>query len=123
VKLSNILVQHRGGGTAQDAALEPKELENAYPEPTMFGGTPSHGFYIRHVKGLEVSNVEILTEKEDARPAFMLDDVQDCDFSGIKAPANSAAGTFVLKHVEDFTLTNCKTAPDTRLAKAEQTKV
>jgi len=123
VKLSNILIQHRGGGTAQDAAQEPKELENAYPEPTMFGGTPSHGFYIRHVKGLEVTNVEIVAEKEDARPAFVLDDVQGCDFSRVKVPANSAAGTFVLKHVEDFTLTNCKTAPDTRIEKTEQKKV
>ena len=123
VKLSGILIQHRGGGTAEDAALQPAELEDKYPEPTMFGGTPSHGFYIRHVKGLEMDNVEVIAAKEDARPAFVLDDVKDCDFSGIKAPVNTAAGTFVLKGVEGFTLTHCKTAPDTRLEKADQKKV
>jgi polygalacturonase len=123
VKLSGILIQHRGGGTAEDATLQPAELEDKYPEPTMFGGTPSHGFYIRHVKGLEMDNVEVIAAKEDARPAFVLDDVKDCDFSGIKAPVNTAAGTFVLKGVEGFTLTHCKTAPDTRLEKADQKKV
>jgi polygalacturonase len=123
VKLSNILIEHRGGGTEKDAALRPAELEDKYPEPTMFGATPSHGFYIRHVKGLEVSNVEIFSTEKDARPTFVLDDVKDCDFSRIKTPANTAAGTFVLKGVEDFTLTNCKTAPDTHLEKADGKKV
>jgi polygalacturonase len=123
VKLSDILIEHRGGGTAADAALQPAELEDRYPEPTMFGGTPAHGFYIRHVNGLEMSNVEILTSKEDARPAFVLDDVKNSDFSRIRVPVNSTAGTFALKHVEDFTLTNCKTAPDTKLAKVDQKTV
>jgi polygalacturonase len=123
VKLSDILIEHRGGGSEQDAALQPQELEDRYPEPTMFGATPSHGFYLRHVKGLEMTNVEVIAAKDDVRPAFVLDDVKNSDFSRIKVPANANAGTFVLKHVEDFTLTNCKTAPDTRLEKAEQRKV
>ncbi len=123
VKLSDILIEHRGGGTEQDAAIEPRELENAYPEPTMFGATPSNGFYIRHVNGLEMSNVEVIAAKPDARPAFVLDDVKGCDFWHIKAPANAAAGTFFLKQVEDFNLRNCNTAPDTRLEKADQKKV
>jgi len=123
VKLDNILIQHRGGGTEKDAALQPAELEKQYPEPTMFGATPSHGFYIRHVRGLEMSNVEIAAETSDARPAFVLDDVKDCAFSRIKTPLNTAAGTFVLKGVEDFTVTNCRNAPDTRLDKADGRKV
>lgn len=123
VKLSDILIQHRGGGTEADAARQVPELEAQYPEPTMFGATPSHGFYLRHVKGLEVSNVEIEALNPDARPAFVLDDVRDCEFSRIKAPANASAGTFLLKHVEEFSLTNCKTAPDTKLDKADDRKV
>ncbi|MGH9648313.1 MAG: rhamnogalacturonidase, partial [Bryobacteraceae bacterium] len=50
VKLSNIYVQHRGGGTRETAALQPPENEAAYPEPTMFGATPSQGCFIRHAK-------------------------------------------------------------------------
>ena len=37
VKLSNILVLHRGGGTKEDAAIQPPEVENGYPEPNRFG--------------------------------------------------------------------------------------
>src|ERR1700722_5122259 len=75
VKLSNIYVQHRGGGTKETAALQPPENETAYPEPTMFGATPSQGCYIRHAKNITMSDFEISTPKEDARPAFVLADV------------------------------------------------
>ena len=47
---------------------------------------PSHGFYVRHVKGIQFDNIEIRTEKPDLRPAFVLDDVEDADFFRIKVP-------------------------------------
>src|SRR5579871_2178867 len=132
VKISNIQVTHQGGGTKEDAAFEPPEYEETYPEPTMFvapprpsgrgadgqwhaegagragagragqpgapagataqqgrGGSggggpaapirnmPSHGFYVRHVKGIQFDNIEIRAQKEDQRPAFILDNVDD----------------------------------------------
>src|ERR1700751_422111 len=55
VKISNILIQHPGGGTRKDAALQLPEKEKEYPEPTMFGTTPAHAFFIRHAKGVEIS--------------------------------------------------------------------
>jgi polygalacturonase len=36
VKISNIQVLHQGGGTKEDAAFQPPENEDIYPEPTMF---------------------------------------------------------------------------------------
>src|SRR5205823_6054506 len=59
VRLSNIRILYRGGGSRQDAAIEPPERENSYPEPSMFGTIPAYGFFIRHVKGIEFSNVEV----------------------------------------------------------------
>jgi len=123
VKLNDILIEHRGGGTAADAALQPAELQDKYPEPTMFGATPAQGFFLRHIDGLEMTNVEIRAAKEDVRPAFVLDDVKHCDFARIRTPANPAAGTFALEHVEDFTLTGCNTAPDTKLASVDRKTV
>jgi hypothetical protein len=38
------------------------------------------GFFIRHVKGIEVSDVEVSYMKEDLRPSFVLNDVKDADF-------------------------------------------
>jgi polygalacturonase len=40
VELRDIRVQYRGGGTAAQAAREPDEMEDAYPEPSMFGVLP-----------------------------------------------------------------------------------
>src|SRR5437773_1754232 len=44
IRLSNIRVYSRGGGTKEQAALNPAEEEEKYPEPTMFGELPAYGF-------------------------------------------------------------------------------
>ena len=44
--LRGIYIQHRGGGTKEQAAIIPLEYENKYPEPNMFGTTSSQGFYL-----------------------------------------------------------------------------
>lgn len=89
VKLSNFYIQHRGGGTKEQAAIQPPELESGYPEPPMFGDMPSQGFYIRHVQNIELSNIEIAAMADDARPAFVLQDLEGADFFHIKSPASS----------------------------------
>ena len=85
VQLSNIRVYARGGGTKEQAALEPPERESIYPEPAMFGELPSYGFFIRHVKGLELRDVEVSYLSPDLRPAFWLNDVVDAEFIHVKA--------------------------------------
>ena len=40
------------------------------------------GLFVRRVRSLEVSNLEVMTEAADARPAFWLMDVDGADFSG-----------------------------------------
>ena len=70
VKLNNILVLHQGGGTKEDAAIQPPELENVYPEPNRFGPLPAHGFYIRHAKRIEIKDVEVRPMQPDMRPGF-----------------------------------------------------
>jgi polygalacturonase len=43
VKISNVQVLHQGGGTKEDAAFQPLEAEDVYPEPTMFLSESRHG--------------------------------------------------------------------------------
>jgi hypothetical protein len=45
LRLSNIRVYSKGGGTKEQAALDPPEKEDTYPEPTMFGDLPAYGFF------------------------------------------------------------------------------
>jgi polygalacturonase len=115
VRLSNIRVYYRGGGTAAQAALDPPEKEDAYPEPSMFGGMPAYGFFIRHAKRLELNDVEVSFLKDDARPAFVLSDVSGADFNRIRAQLAQSSPAFVLKEVSDFSVTASRPTPDTRL--------
>ena len=51
----------------------------------MFGLIPAYGFYMRHVRGITVTDVEVSFMKDDLRPPFILDDVKGADFHRIKA--------------------------------------
>jgi len=113
VRLSDIMILSQGGGTSEDAAIKPPEKEGAYPEPNMFGAMPAYGFYFRHVKGLQVSDVEVRTMKDDARPAFVLDDVENADFVHVKT--QTGTGTFALDNVKDFNVYLSRPIPETHL--------
>jgi polygalacturonase len=117
VKLRDIRIYYQGGGTKEQAALDPAENEIKYPEPSMFGEIPCYGFFIRHVSGIEMNNVEVSYMKDDARPAFWMNDVKGADFTNLKA--QHAAGTliFVLKDVTDFTTFRCKDLKDVEIQK------
>jgi hypothetical protein len=66
----------------------------------MFGTLPATGFFLRHAKNLEFSNVEIAAEMADARPAIWADDVDGLDLFRLRVPKGSAA--FSLRDVRDF---------------------
>ena len=89
LKLHHIYIQHRGGGTKEQAALTPPENEPNYPETRMFGDMPSQGLYLRHIKNLELSDIEIAAMDKDARPALILQNVEGADLFHIKTPPDS----------------------------------
>jgi polygalacturonase len=123
VRISNVLIYVRGGGTKEQAEIVPPEKENAYPDPGMFGTTPSYGFFVRHVKGIQFSNIRIACMENDFRPAFVLDDVKDVRFDTVKVSKTEGVPTFVLKNVEDFGIHQFEGLPDTQIEKAEQNKL
>jgi polygalacturonase len=118
VKLDNIRIVYRGGGTKEQAARVIPENESSYPEPSMFGVTPAYGFFIRHAVNVELSNIEVSFMADDARPAFRLENVRNADLVNVKADKIAGGSTVVLKQVEDFTLRNSRSLPETRLDKA-----
>jgi len=116
LRLSDIYIQHLGGGSKENAAVQPPENENAYPEPTMFGATmPSHGFFLRHAKNIQLSNIEIAYTNADLRPAFVVQDVKGVDFFRVKAQRVADASTFALTRVNDFSLSQSRPLTDTQL--------
>jgi len=121
VKISNVYLEQTGGADSAMAALAPDEKPDAYPEPTMFGPLPATGWFIRHAKNVEMSNVEIATVAPDARPAFCLQDVDEADFFRMRLPARQ--DQFKLTHVRDFRVFGSRHYPDATLDRADrQTK-
>jgi polygalacturonase len=118
VKLSNIYIETAGGATAEMAKIEPPELENKYPEPSMFGAMPASGFFLRHMRNVEMSHVEIANATPDARPAFYLNDVERADFFAVTAP-RGADGAFALRGVKDLRIGWSRAAADTTLSSVD----
>jgi polygalacturonase len=113
VKIANFYMQQLGGADAAQAALHPEEKATEYPEQAMFGPMPAQGFFLRHLRNLEMSHVEIASAIPDARPSFYLEDVHRADFLAVTA---KAPGAFALKNVTDLRIQWSRAAKDVELA-------
>ncbi|NOU35873.1 MAG: hypothetical protein HOO88_03780 [Kiritimatiellaceae bacterium] len=85
IRLENIRLISRGGGTQADAAIVPPELGSNYPEPRQLGTLPAYGIFARHVRDLELANIRVSYEKEDLRPAIVCTDVDGLEIDNFKA--------------------------------------
>ncbi len=72
VRLSNILICHKGG--VKKTSVPADEKEKDYPEATMWGTLPAKGFFVRHARGIVFDNVEIRTDEPDERPEYVCED-------------------------------------------------
>jgi polygalacturonase len=117
IKLSNIYQQHVGGASQDSLAIRPPEFEERYPDPGMFGPMPSQGFYLRHIRNLEMSHVEIQSLQPDPRPSFFLEGVNRADFIAVTAPTANPA--FHLDKVTDLRILLSRAAKDIQLDTAD----
>lgn len=120
VRLNNIRIYYQGGGTKEQAALKPEEMEKAYPEPRMFGEMPAYGFFLRHVDGIEFNDIQVSFLKQDLRPAFVIDSVKNIEFDHLKAQHEAGVPVFRLNNVEGFDLRRSPGLADTNLKKVSQ---
>jgi len=102
IKISDVYLHQVGGIRDALEGLQVPENEKGYPEPTMFGVLPATGFFIRHVDNLELTNVEIATEFDDARPALFLEEVASADLFRVKLPKHRKSDQLRLRGVSDF---------------------
>jgi polygalacturonase len=84
IRLENIHLMFKGGGTKSDALLLPRELDTGYPEPSRLGTMPAYGLYARHVHGLELANITVDFEKFDSRPPMACFDVDGLEIDNFK---------------------------------------
>lgn len=86
VSVTDMRVVVTGGAEASVAEREVPEREGAYPSGGMFGPLPSHGFYLRHARGIELRGISVSCEKPDARPVLIAD-VADLRIDGLRSSA------------------------------------
>ena len=101
VRLNNIKIIYDGGGTKEDAQTVPPENEKAYYH--LSGPLPSYGFFIRHAKGISLSDVTVGYENEDLRPALYCENVDGLDLDNFKADRSpNGEPSVVFKNVTDI---------------------
>ena len=120
IKISDVYLQQVGGAPEAMAHLNPPANEDHYPEPYMFGDLPASGFFIRHARNVEFSNVEVAVQLADPRPAYRIEHVDGADFFHVRAPGGA---TFSLEDVRNFTVTGSGQVPDQRLNAAQSTVI
>ena len=80
VSLSRISIHHKGDVSASDLPkIEESikdEKEKDYPESTMWNNLPAKGFFVRHARNIQFSDVSIQTEEADVRPDFVQIDTE-----------------------------------------------
>lgn len=100
IKISDVYLHQLGGGTREWAALQPAENEAGYPEASMFGTLPASGFFLRHARNLEFTNIEIASGLNDARPAIWASNVNGFDCFRLRTAPGSTG--FSLRDVQHF---------------------
>ncbi len=107
IRLENIRLTSKGGGTTNDAATQPKELGKGYPEPGHIGILPAYGIYARHVKDLELANITVNYTSEDLRPAAAFADIQGLEIDNFKPQvADGVTPAVFVDDVKDLTIRN-----------------
>ena len=99
VSLSNILIKNAGKGSAETTLVDVKEHTYDYPQAAFWGELPGYGLYARHIRGLNINNVQFQTEAEDGRHAMVLDDVHQAKLSNISCM--SAVGNAAILKLKD----------------------
>lgn len=109
IVLENIKINYEGGGNKATACFPMDSLTNVteneagYPEFSMFGELPVWGFYVRHVKGLTLMNVQFSYQKEDFRAACAFDDVEGLKISRMTIPTAKTLPIIVFNMVSGLT--------------------
>jgi polygalacturonase len=85
IRLDNIRIISNGGGAVTNATHMPRELAYDYPDPSREGTMPAYGIFARHVKGLELANINFSFKTNDFRPAIICADVNKLEVDNFKA--------------------------------------
>lgn len=114
VTIENVKIIYPGRGNKAYAHMplyrikDIPELETSYPEFSMFGELPAWGFYVRHVKGLTLKNIELEIKKPDYRPAMVFDDTHGLKIESLKVKGDNKTNPIFYKDTSDVECVDLK---------------
>ena len=85
------------------------------------GTMPARGFSVRHVKNIELRDVELRGENEDFRPASRTGRRGRAESTHLKLPRAANVLALALGKVKDFSIVQTKAVPDTNIENRQQT--
>jgi hypothetical protein len=97
ITFDDVQVTFPGGGTVEEAAV--RDVPKVVGEYYQTGVLPAYGLFARNVRGLTLNNVRLEIAKEDARPAMVLDHVEDVAVNGLSAQGTKTAES-LLRFIE-----------------------
>jgi alpha-glucuronidase len=83
IEFKNVSITAKGGHPASEASPDPAENDERFPRRV--GAIPAYAGYLRHVRNIRFFDCRFGFEKNDDRPALVVDDgenvvVEQCDF-------------------------------------------
>lgn len=106
VRLENIRLIYKGGGTREQAGNTLKELGTGYPEPRTKDVTPAYGLFARHVNDLELANINFSFVEDDFRPAIECVDVNGLEIDNFKARLAEGVAASKFENVSGVVIRN-----------------
>ncbi len=86
IKLSNMILEFAGGVKDPASPADIPELEDLYPEATMFGELPAYAFFIRHAEDISLSDITATTLDPDIRKPVLTQDVRGINIRNAPRP-------------------------------------
>lgn len=84
ISIRNFSLQFRGGVKVSEPEEAVPELETLYPEATMFGTLPASVFFLRHVEGIDISDIRVDFLEPDERAHLLSQDVEGLNYEEIQ---------------------------------------
>ncbi|KAA9038776.1 polygalacturonase [Ginsengibacter hankyongi] len=109
ISLDNIRITNAGNikpGEYRPDYSKVKEDEKGYPQPTVWGNLPSYGFFIRHVKGISLSNVTLSSVAPDLRFPIIAVDVENLLINHISLNKKNSKIDILLNDVKNYKIDN-----------------
>jgi len=91
ISFKNVQITVRGGYPASEASLDPEENDERFPRKV--GPIPAYAWYLRHVKNACFFDCTFPFEKEDGRPAVVIEDGEKVVFENCDMEKGAGCGT------------------------------